>query len=595
MTRSHTFFTLSLAAVLFGSGAHAQVVAGYTPPPATPEVLAAYGLSAGTVQQLSPELVTPTSMQFIVWIDGEAEILDLTQHDMRSPTYTALATDANGTIVVPSGPTTTYRGTLLGRSGSVVAASYFGGSLRATIWFDRDLPAWGVDPLSQVVPGAPADQHLVYCSADVTTQGTCGVSAGAGWQPIPGVPSGIDVLEEAQAMIVCDAPFSQIYGNNTTTIQNTILGVMNAVDVIYDRDVEVTYDVNIVQMFIGSDPFTTNLACDDFQPNLLDQFTSYALSTHGGVERDINHLFSGRNFTGSTLGCAFDGFTTGTVCTNAAYGVSDMISVQNQTSRAGLVSHEMGHNWHAQHCSGGGGCQIMCDGLGGCTGNITAFDATAISQIVAFKNTINCLDNAGGPPPVLSSVTPNVLEVMSGQTIQLTGTNLTTVTELRFIGFQLDPGEFLIPNDNLITFEAPTPLNFFPNFVWAVGQGGSSNLLPVTFIPATNASIEVPTFHSPATSGDWPIDYAHQPGYLYAIFGSLNNPATVPVLGIDFLVGAFQISAGTLDPVLGFGSLEIDVLPGTLGAQTIYMQLVTIDNGFTTLFDSPVDATFFLN
>lgn len=583
MFQSHTLSTLALAALL-GSGLSAQVPS-FAPPPSSPELLDAFAVSDATTQNLAP-VAGAASLQFHVWINGQMETLDLAPFDVRSPNLRVLVTDDSGrTRQIPAAPSVTYRGTLVGRPESAVTASFFDGGLRAMIWFTPDTPAWGIDPVNEVNANAPVTEHIVYDSSNFTHQGTCGVTDNPTNIFQAGSPqtTGTDMVKIAEIAITADAPFCQQYGNNTTTIQNVMTGIMNSVDFIYDRDTEIQYDVNILELFTsGSDPFTTTNA-----GALLDQFRNRGLSVHSGVVRDVNHLFSGRNFQGSTLGVAF----LSGICNNLGYGISDMATLQSSTFRTAVCTHELGHNWSSGHCSGGG-CNIMCAGLGGCSGNISVFSQSVINTIVAYKNTRTCLDDGGGPPPVISAITPNVIEVLNGSA-QITGTGLSTVTEVRFIGFELDPSEFTIVNDGLITIDTVLPPNLNPNFCWVIGSAGS-NLVPVGFTPATDASLDIPQFHSPVLA-DWPVAYAHQPGYFYALFGSLNNPTTVPVLGIDFLASAFQIASGTVDPVTGAGSLEIDILPGTLIAQTLFMQCVTIDTGFTTVFSSPVKSTFFLN
>ncbi|MCB9889511.1 MAG: hypothetical protein H6836_08025 [Planctomycetes bacterium] len=132
---------------------------------------------------------------------------------------------------------------------------------------------------------------------------------------------------------------------------------------IYKRDCEIDYKITTILVRTSVTYTTADYSL------LLSQYRQQWLTYHGGVQRDITHLFTGKTRTTSVIGVAY----LGTICDLAnGYGLSFTRYTSNFTNRVGLTAHELGHSWNAQHCTGST-CYIMCAGLGGCGGNVTLF------------------------------------------------------------------------------------------------------------------------------------------------------------------------------------------------------------------------------
>jgi hypothetical protein len=117
------------------------------------------------------------------------------------------------------------------------------------------------------------------------------------------------------------------------------------------------------------------------------------------VQRDVAHLWTGRNMTGSTIGIAY----LGVICGGSSYGVDQIRFSNNFNSRVALFAHELGHNWDAsEHCNDDSECRIMCAGLGGCDGlgNPVRFAAGPITEMSAHVASRSCVDNIGVDLPV---------------------------------------------------------------------------------------------------------------------------------------------------------------------------------------------------
>ena len=119
---------------------------------------------------------------------------------------------------------------------------------------------------------------------------------------------------------------------------------------------------------------------------------------------------------------------------------------------------------------------------------------------------------------------------------------------------------------------------------------GASSLTSFSFVAASPPALVTTIVHS-SLLGPWEVEFAHTPGLPYAIFGSLINGTTFPILGIDFLVNSFQLVGGNLNSA-GYASFE--ALAGPISGQFIYTQGVTLDLGTFTLAASPVGQTLIL-
>jgi len=180
--------------------------------------------------------------------------------------------------------------------------------------------------------------------------------------------------------------------------------VMAGISTIYERDVLLTYELTqvIIRTTLASNPYTTS------DPSaLLGQVQAEWNTNQQGVQRDVAHLWTGRNMFGSTIGIAF----LGTICTGSAYGADQIRFTSNFNSRVGLFAHELGHNWNAPHCNGLGECRIMCSGLGGCNGlgNPVRFAPVTIDTINSFITGRDCIDQVGISLPIFENFEDQVL------------------------------------------------------------------------------------------------------------------------------------------------------------------------------------------
>jgi hypothetical protein len=117
---------------------------------------------------------------------------------------------------------------------------------------------------------------------------------------------------------------------------------------------------------------------------LLNQFRNQWNTQHSTIVRDVAHHFTRKNIQGSTIGIAW----IGVVCNKPwAYGLAQSDFSTSFAYVTDLSAHEIGHNWNAGHCS----CpsHTMNSYI---TGKNSFHPTLSIPQIVAYRNSVTCLD-----------------------------------------------------------------------------------------------------------------------------------------------------------------------------------------------------------
>ena len=290
------------------------------------------------------------SVSLDVAVDGgQSFSMTLNSHSVRAPGFEVRVQDADGWSTQEPGPVTTYRGTVNGAPGSAVAASLLEDGLHARIFTDQG--EFFVEPLANHLH-APTELHVLYSVDDVIPTGhSCGADliSHPGHAPLDDQQQGGGAFlggGVTTAEIGCDADYEYYadYGSVGATT-NRIEWVINAVNIQYERDVDITHVITttLVRTSSQSQPYTRKKASQ-----LLNQFRSEWNSNQSSVNRDIAHLFTGKSIIGGTIGIAW----LGVVCNNNyGYGLVQSDFNNNDSSASDLSAHELGHNWNADHCS----------------------------------------------------------------------------------------------------------------------------------------------------------------------------------------------------------------------------------------------------
>jgi hypothetical protein len=197
---------------------------------------------------------------------------------------------------------------------------------------------------------------------------------------------------------------------------NNILGIMNSIQAIYERDIGLTFTVVFQHTWTTPDPFTT--AGDEFPAkDLLDSFTDYWNRNFTNIARDDAHLWTGKNL-GGPKGLAWQGV----VCLDPAhsYGLSDLET--NALFKVGIPAHEIAHNLGATHADSSTGHPECDNSIMGTTinqSNTLTFCPFSVNEITNFVNAnSSCLSQAQSKTIQLNAAAYAIGE--AGGSVQIT-------------------------------------------------------------------------------------------------------------------------------------------------------------------------------
>jgi hypothetical protein len=294
--------------------------------------------------------------------------LTLVPNDVRSDNYRAIAAlDGGETLELAREPSRTFKGSVEGVEGS-----------QARFTIDRDtveglIIARGekffVEPASHYTQTAARGDYLFYRESDVIPGNAveCGVetlsekvseqlsrvSPSSSYASVTPQAAVLSPAREAEIATEADFEFYQANGSNAAAANNEILSIMNQVSGVYQAETGITFKVTFQRVWTTSaDPYdATTLS------GLLSQVQSvWANSAPAGSEnRDLVHMWTGRDLDGSVAGLAYSQVTVngvqsdGVVCRfpQFAVGVSERQTIAPQ--KYILPAHEIGHNFSAHH------------------------------------------------------------------------------------------------------------------------------------------------------------------------------------------------------------------------------------------------------
>ncbi|MBL8738459.1 MAG: hypothetical protein JNL12_18660 [Planctomycetes bacterium] len=567
-----TFRMFSLGC-LVAAAASLALVAQTAPPvaQAPPALRAALDVMVATVQ---PLVVVPNgtdgSVATSVVFAGATRRLELEPFDVRSADYQCFTRKADGLQLVPPPPCTTFRGHLFGEPGSAVAASFDGDSLHAYVRRANG-DVYVVQPVRGALPSAVGFAHAVFRAADARPpQRHCGVLAPAVAVPPPAV--GFDMVSVCELALEADHPLFLANGSSVSQTQNDVLAIVNAVDLIFRRDVQIQFQVRSLIVDSAPDSYTATTASA-----LLAEFRTYWNGNYAGLARDTAHLFSGRPLGtggGGTIGYAY----VGVLCNPGfAYGVSETTWTSNFALRVGLTAHELGHNANAAHCDGQPACNLMCSFIGGCGGSVGGFGPGEQAQIVAYQQTIACLTPQATPPQI-TGVTPVQIPTVQPPLVTVTGTGLFGTSAVT-VGGQVVTQGITVQGDTQLTFTPPAglPLAFLPLSV--TNPAGTSNAAVLWYRAADPCRVVVPPTAQEGTVLEWSL--GGLPGHDAFLLASTSTNL-VPFLGESIFESFLLLWAGSLD-ARGMVVLATPVPTGVLLGVTVHWQMLDAIPGTVSL------------
>jgi|GEM_PF-902116 len=353
----------------------------------------------------------------------------LSPNDLRAPSYRAEEVVEGGIVrEVPMSRVNTYKGSVIGMPDADARFTVDDNGIEGMIITSDQ--SYFLESARKYSTSADAEDYLLYKASDVRPDitRTCGdtldeqvnreakqfvseSSAGI----TPQVFSPFKVVE-----IATEADFEYVSqsGGNTTTTNSNILGIMNQVQAIYERDIGLTFTVVFQRAWNTADPYSTSGPDPSAAVNLLNSLTT----KYTGPSRDDVHLWTGKNL-GGPAGIAW----MGEVCLDLthSYGLSDFETMA--PFRVGIPAHEIGHNFNASHCDGQLGCTDTIMMATQMPSNNLTFCPFSVIEITAWVNGhSSCLSQATAPPTIqFSSSSYTVSETGPRVDITLTRTGNT--------------------------------------------------------------------------------------------------------------------------------------------------------------------------
>lgn len=171
-------------------------------------------------------------------------------------------------------------------------------------------------------------------------------------------------VRQLRLTVVTDIEFASVHGSNRDAV---VASRVNVVDGIYSAQFQTRIVVGTLRHLSSNGTLNTTVVSGS--DTLLTRFRTYMVSGEGsGIPKGgLNHLFSGKDFDGSTVGVAY----VSTLCsTTFGYGINQVRAAN--TTTALTIAHEMGHNFGASHdgqtgsvCASQTGSWLMSPSLNG--------------------------------------------------------------------------------------------------------------------------------------------------------------------------------------------------------------------------------------
>jgi hypothetical protein len=330
--------------------------------------------------------------------------LNFAPRDLRSARYKAEDTNADGARELKgSGQITTFKGKVADSIESEVRLTIDDKKIEG--YFDINGERYFIEPAQKYSGLAGAEAAVVYQEKDLLKTETYNCQSELSEKIERGKEMVAASHSEAAQMlrvveIATEADFEYVTElGDANQANREILGILNMVEGVYERELNLTIDVVYQHTWSTPDGFSgANLQ------TLLDSFKDYwnAVYPLSVINRDLTHLFTGKSSVYSQ-GLSY----IGVVCKNPlfAYGFSSVISWT--PGKFLLPAHEIAHNLGANHANAAEGCS-------GTLMNFTLTAGTALSfcpfSRAEITNFVSSNDSCLSPKIITQSKTPTYFD-----------------------------------------------------------------------------------------------------------------------------------------------------------------------------------------
>ena len=322
----------------------------------------------------------------------------LTPNDLRAKNYRAVERRDNvEKDLARQTEVTTYKGVLNDRADSAVRFTVGGGGGKLEGFIYSGGEKFFVAQAKDFSATAQKDDVVVYAEGDLnqTVDLSADAQVPAGGDIEEKLSYGTDLLKSSAANaesaiadlktleIATEADYQWVsQAGGAAAANNEILGILNLVDGIYQRDLGLTVKVTFQHAWSSADPFSAAST-----QALLESFLNYWNSNYPSSQilRDTAHLFTGKF---SNQGIAY----SSVVCRAQSYAYG--LTARSGSINHLIAAHEIGHNLGADHIDNSGACanSLMNPFLGVYA---TSFCGTSKSQINSYTASYGtCLNTA---------------------------------------------------------------------------------------------------------------------------------------------------------------------------------------------------------
>jgi PKD repeat protein len=344
--------------------------------------------------------------------------------NLRSPDYILRQAGDDGiTQLTPDLEIRAYRGELIGAPGGSVRLTMDEDYLYGTIQKGKTL--YFIEPVNYFNKQAPANQFVLYKEADVIPyEGNfCGATElakqqekhkGFGHDRLHGQDHDHDhdhsanratgLCYEVDLAIASDGLMFNSYGS-IPAVENHNIAVMNNVAGNWDDEFADELVFVIVEQFVSTSPSNDPWTSSTNAGTLLNSFTSWGPSGFTATH-DVGSLWTDRDFNGGTIGIAW----LSAICTSIRYHCLQDFSSNAQLLRV-LTSHELGHNFAANHDPSG--TWIMSPSVN----SSTQWSPATTNVINNYYPTRPCLSLCPPPAPPVALFSSNLNNLCEGSMV----------------------------------------------------------------------------------------------------------------------------------------------------------------------------------
>jgi Metallo-peptidase family M12B Reprolysin-like len=221
-------------------------------------------------------------------------VLNLTPNDLRSPKYKAEEMTAVGTHTLAFGGVKTFKGKVSGASDSEARVTIDGGKVEG--YFLDGAEKFYIEPARRYSELATETDLIVYRENDFLNSQSFECRSALGEKIESGMamvapeslPQTVQALRVIELATEADFEYVQALGGSAQA-NAEILSILNMVEGVYERDLNLTFDITFQHTWTTQDPFAAANS-DAF----LRSFQAYWNTTFSTVPRDAAHLFTAK-------------------------------------------------------------------------------------------------------------------------------------------------------------------------------------------------------------------------------------------------------------------------------------------------------------